>query len=66
MLGFLIAFWSTPAMTWGYLMFAVMMTAYILLGISLEERDLSHTLGGVYEKYRQEVPRIVPWFRRKN
>jgi len=64
MLGFVIAFWATPTMTWGHLLFAVMTTAYILIGITLEERDLSKAFGGTYEDYRQQVSMIVPWFKR--
>jgi methanethiol S-methyltransferase len=60
MLGFLIAFWATPTMTWGHLLFAGMTTAYILVGVFLEERDLKHALGGTYEEYRQQVGMIVP------
>jgi methanethiol S-methyltransferase len=65
MLGFLIAFWATPTMTWGHLLFAGMTTAYILIGIYLEERDLRNTFGGTYEEYRQQVSMIVPWFKRE-
>jgi protein-S-isoprenylcysteine O-methyltransferase Ste14 len=61
MLGFVIAFSATPVMTWGHLLFAAMTTVYILVGISLEERDLRGVLGGAYENYRKQVSMIVPW-----
>jgi protein-S-isoprenylcysteine O-methyltransferase Ste14 len=61
MFGFLIAFWAMPIMTWGHLLFSVMMTGYILLGVLLEERDLRHALGSSYEQYRQQVGMILPW-----
>ena len=61
MLGFLIAFWATPTLSWGHLLFAVMTTAYIFIGVFLEERDLRRTFGSSYEEYRQRVGLIVPW-----
>jgi protein-S-isoprenylcysteine O-methyltransferase Ste14 len=60
MLGFVIGFWATPRMTWGHLLFAVMTTAYILVGISLEERDLRDAFGGTYDRYRKQVSMLVP------
>ena len=61
MTGFLVAFWVTPTMTVGHLVFAAGATAYILVGVTLEERDLRAAFGDRYERYRTEVPLFVPW-----
>jgi len=62
MLGFIIAFWATPIMTVGHLVFAVVTTAYIVIAVKyLEEKDLKKYLGEKYEQYQKDVPMLVPF-----
>ena len=60
LLGFIIAFWATPDMTGGRLLFAIVTTAYILVAIQFEERNLEEDLAG-YADYKKRVPMLIPF-----
>lgn len=60
MTGFFIGFWATPHMTLGHLLLAAGFTAYILIGVHYEEKDLIKTFGEKYINYKKEVPKFIP------
>lgn len=61
MLGFVIAFWAAPTMTVRHLLFAAVTTAYILVALQCEERNLVHHFGDRYREYRERTPMLLPW-----
>ena len=65
MLGFIVAFWATPTMTIGHLVFAIVTTVWILFSIQLEERDLIKFHGEEYKKYREETSMLLPMRKKK-
>jgi methanethiol S-methyltransferase len=64
MVGLLVAFWATPVMTAGHLLFALTASGYIAIGIQFEERDLRRRLGSAYDDYAERVPRYLPSLKR--
>ncbi len=65
MLGFIIAFWATPKISVGHLVFAIATTVYILIALQIEERDLTNMHGETYRKYKREVSMLIPLPKKK-
>lgn len=64
-LGLFLVFWATPEMTLGHLLFAALMSGYVLFAVHLEERDLLSSLGADYRAYRERTPAYFPGFKRR-
>lgn len=60
MFGFFLAFWATPEMTVGHLLFSIATTGYILIALQLEENDLIQVFGDKYRRYREQIPMFIP------
>jgi protein-S-isoprenylcysteine O-methyltransferase Ste14 len=65
MFGFIVAFWATPNMTAGHLVFTLLSTGYILVALIFEERDLTAVHGEEYGEYQQRVPKLIPFMKRR-
>ena len=61
--GTILGIWATPQMSLGHLLFAVIFTIYIMIGLYFEERDLIKEFGNKYEEYRAKVPMLIPFFK---
>src|SRR5690606_3730458 len=59
-IGWMIAFWAIPTMTAGHLLFAGVLTGYMLIAIQFEEHDLMVHHGPAYAEYRKRVPMLIP------
>lgn len=64
MLGFLLASWATPDMSFGHLLFAFVITGYIIFGVTIEEKDLIKQHGESYKNYRKSTSMLIPWPKR--
>ncbi|WP_420628928.1 methanethiol S-methyltransferase [Candidatus Leptofilum sp.] len=62
-LGLIIGFWATPDMTVGHLLFAAVMTGYIMIGLHFEEKALVRQFGDDYRHYQNTTPKLFPRFR---
>lgn len=63
MVGWIVVFWATPVMTYGHLLFATILTIYILIALVYEEKDLEDFFGEKYREYKAKVPKIIPFMK---
>ena len=62
--GIILGLWATPFMTITHLVFAILLTAYIIIGVMLEEKDLSKEFGEQYRAYKKKTPMLIPFFKK--
>ncbi len=64
-LGGIIGLWATPIMSGTHFVFALLLSAYFVIGTLFEERDMKNVFGEQYEQYRKQVPMFLPYTKRK-
>jgi len=62
--GIILGLWATPQMTMTHLVFAILLTVYVLIAIIFEERDLIRDFGQQYLTYKKRTPKLIPFFKR--
>jgi len=65
-LGFFLGLWATPDLTYSHALLAAAFTAYIVIGISYEERDLIAEFGDRYHEYQRRVGAFLPGIGKKS
>jgi methanethiol S-methyltransferase len=62
--GIILGLWATPRMTVTHFVLAILLTAYIIIGVIFEEKDLMKEFGEQYQAYRKKTPMLIPFFKK--